>query len=1294
MHLQGMSLKDARNLFFRHVDSVIFQEHEIRSLQSLLSDYKRIVSDYGYPVGEIKSAYIKELLVAEYNGDIGFQKRCEKNMSEWVYDTKGGGDYIQCAVMCLGISDEQLIRTVASRISQEMKNTPSIPWPPNIEELERSEELSPLLMNLLTCMKQPSRSSLDISPATLSLAALVTYHATGKRTATAINLGMNVHGMTRSRNLVDILHKSRVCISYSDIQLLYDYWALQDAESSSTCPQEIADDKPAIVIIDNDDFKIYTLTGSAAAAHRTNVMFLQPAEYENTEENRVPTVIKKNDIVQKLKQKCEEMTHVEQYKCPAGASNEPPIRTRQALPVNSTTSQRMRSVVHALSRTDEDYQRPDPGNQTVPAYSGFQSRLQSQMARSKPYYHATYPEPPSKSVVYDIMRKLLEAMQRKNIPFIFLVGDMPTYKTIVQIKAENPELFRNIIPVIGTFHQQMSYFHAIYKRFKGSGMADTLVSAGVIVGGSVDQALKGTHYRRGVRCILLWREVLIHLRIQVIMENKTLSDTAKQALRVLRSPLEHTQNTCAEAYSELESLQEIKDIVEAAYEKPGTDMGDFWSSFLEMSDPLVQNIHSCHAQSYTEYKSSTYEMLPGLIAYDNLEYARWLPDFWAMLSGLPEEHSEFFSQHFSQSMTGLPYSGQALDLWIETTMNLNSKLKQGWLNLLHIEKQLFTTIRNVNNVARIKATVEQNLKCVRKNSQHVDCQPARMRKDEQAVHDIEACLLECEANPYDASHPELRSIQSGIKAPPELLIDTSVALFEGRNQVETFMEERVYAKNHNIKDRMKKNKRKNFDNIQTPTPSSKALSQSQMESAGLAAVIELAEGTGALTLEHILEHRVTDECLSLYNVDGSMRKTTKCKLLDYFNLQPVQYRITQYASIVDMGLIWRLATPTADDREKKRRDGVEYKWKDYLEKIVNLIELRHSGAELIIIINDPYKLPFSIKDDEHNRRLEGHTGAGNVFPKPHDKFPAPSEFNSFLCYSGNKVRLQDLVKTSLKQSARADCIIYCVDGESTNLGTGVNSDFHFDFNHAEADTMILTAYAQLRDQNYTHPVVIDSQDTDVYSQSADVSHQIPGQLCMKRKQYLVDCEAMLTEEVSKVIIAAHVISGGDHTSGLYSHGKKTVMKKLSSDAEAIELLENVGDSPELSDEVAHNMEEFVLTKLYGCVAGITCSEARAMKWRMQKKKNTMYLPPDTESLYYHLQRTNYITYCQRHVNLIQHPSPLSHGWELVNGLCRPVRYRLSALPRNVPWLPGSDSETDEDEQTDYGESDSSHEEEL
>ena len=66
MHLQNVSFSEARNLFFRHMDTVIFEEHEIRSLQYLLEDYKHIISDYGYLVGDVKSSYLKELLIKEY----------------------------------------------------------------------------------------------------------------------------------------------------------------------------------------------------------------------------------------------------------------------------------------------------------------------------------------------------------------------------------------------------------------------------------------------------------------------------------------------------------------------------------------------------------------------------------------------------------------------------------------------------------------------------------------------------------------------------------------------------------------------------------------------------------------------------------------------------------------------------------------------------------------------------------------------------------------------------------------------------------------------------------------------------------------------------------------------------------------------------------------------------------------------------------------------------------------------------------------------------------------------------
>ena len=75
-------------------------------------------------------------------------------------------------------------------------------------------------------------------------------------------------------------------------------------------------------------------------------------------------------------------------------------------------------------------------------------------------------------------------------------------------------------------------------------------------------------------------------------------------------------------------------------------MEDFWLSFLVMTDPLVQNIDTCSSRNIEEYLSSTYDMLPGLMAYDN--HGRWLPDYLAMVSSLSEEEIAFFNDHFAQ----------------------------------------------------------------------------------------------------------------------------------------------------------------------------------------------------------------------------------------------------------------------------------------------------------------------------------------------------------------------------------------------------------------------------------------------------------------------------------------------------------------------------------------------------------------------------------------------------------------------------------------------------------------------
>ena len=85
------------------------------------------------------------------------------------------------------------------------------------------------------------------------------------------------------------------------------------------------------------------------------------------------------------------------------------------------------------------------------------------------------------------------------MPFVQVVGDQPVYAFIVELKNENPSIFKQILPVLGSFHIQLSFMSAIYKRIQGSNIEDLLSDAGLITSGSVHKALKGKHYYQALR---------------------------------------------------------------------------------------------------------------------------------------------------------------------------------------------------------------------------------------------------------------------------------------------------------------------------------------------------------------------------------------------------------------------------------------------------------------------------------------------------------------------------------------------------------------------------------------------------------------------------------------------------------------------------------------------------------------------------------------------------------------------------------------------------------------------------
>ena len=102
----------------------------------------------------------------------------------------------------------------------------------------------------------------------------MTQHILGQPTKTSINASVTLHGITRSKELVENNARLGLGIPYQKVLILRDTWALRDLQGDYKCPAEIAEGKPGISIIDNDDFKNDTLTGGGTS-HRTNWMMIQ-----------------------------------------------------------------------------------------------------------------------------------------------------------------------------------------------------------------------------------------------------------------------------------------------------------------------------------------------------------------------------------------------------------------------------------------------------------------------------------------------------------------------------------------------------------------------------------------------------------------------------------------------------------------------------------------------------------------------------------------------------------------------------------------------------------------------------------------------------------------------------------------------------------------------------------------------------------------------------------------------------------------------------------------------------------
>ena len=86
---QNVHAAEVKQLFLNHVNKVIFEENEPRTLKGLMDDYNRMMENYNFTAIN-RTATIKDMLQKEFGKSIGFHNCLHKNKSAIHYQVGKG----------------------------------------------------------------------------------------------------------------------------------------------------------------------------------------------------------------------------------------------------------------------------------------------------------------------------------------------------------------------------------------------------------------------------------------------------------------------------------------------------------------------------------------------------------------------------------------------------------------------------------------------------------------------------------------------------------------------------------------------------------------------------------------------------------------------------------------------------------------------------------------------------------------------------------------------------------------------------------------------------------------------------------------------------------------------------------------------------------------------------------------------------------------------------------------------------------------------------------------------------
>ena len=287
--------------------------------------------------------------------------------------------------------------------------------------------------------------------------------------------------------------------------------------------------------------------------------------------------------------------------------------------------------------------------------------------------------------VFTCLRSLKSIAERLSQPVLPIACDEGVYSLVVQIWLQQPEMFNNIYPMLGTFHMTKSALKCAGKYIRWSGAEDAFIETQIFGPKTLESVLNGGHYYCSFCGLSMLDEAIAKLKMEAFWE-KHCRENFQAALNKLSS-LKNSISCKKPSSSQklMEQLQVDEDVIALLSAiklfdeqcNENSEQCKFWNNIRYIVGVIKNLVLADREGDFLLSVKSIQDLCPIFLGADAIHYLRYGSFYLETLKSLKYDHPKFYAAFmkgdFVIKTSKGPSNAVAVDMKLEQTIQRSAK---------------------------------------------------------------------------------------------------------------------------------------------------------------------------------------------------------------------------------------------------------------------------------------------------------------------------------------------------------------------------------------------------------------------------------------------------------------------------------------------------------------------------------------------------------------------------------------------------------------------------------------------